>query len=106
MNDIKEVNDAYPKFGLHCIYQFTRAKQVCDQQFYYTEDYHYTLGIGEDDDDGPSSKRAKSDSPNNMTPTPPGGVGGSGVGLPGMANSMMAPGAVGSLPGAPFGITG
>ena len=41
-----------------------------------------------------------------MTPTPPGGVGGSGVGLPGMANSMMAPGAVGSLPGAPFGITG
>jgi len=63
-------------------------------------------GIGEDDDDGPSSKRAKSDSPNNMTPTPPGGVGGSGVGLPGMANSMMAPGAVGSLPGAPFGITG
>ena len=103
MNDTKEVNNAYPKFGLHCIYP---EKQLFDQHFYYTEDYHYTLGIGEDDDDGPSSKRAKSDSPNNMTPTPPGGVGGSGVGLPGMANSMMAPGAVGSLPGAPFGITG
>jgi len=60
-------------------------------------------GIGDDDEEGPSSKRAKSDSPSNMTPTPPGGVGASGVG---MATGMMAPGVVGSLPGAPFGMTG
>ena len=64
------------------------------------------LGIGDDDDDGPSSKRAKSDSPSNMTPTPPGAVGTSGVGVPGMAAGMMTPGVVGSMPRAPFGISG
>ena len=58
--------------------------------------------MGDDDDEGPSSKRAKSDSPSNMTPTPPGAVGTSAVGLPG----MIAPGVVGSLPRAPFGISG
>ena len=66
-------------------------------------------GGGDDDEDGPSSKRAKSDSPGNMTPTPPGAVANSSVavtGLPGMPGGMIAPGVMGAMPRAPFGITG
>ena len=66
-------------------------------------------GTGDDDDEGPSSKRAKSDSPCNMTPTPPGNIAVSGVGVPGMPAmpaGMMAPGVMGGIPRAPYGIAG
>ena len=63
---------------------------------------------GDDDDEGPSSKRAKSDSPSNMTPTPPGSAAttNSGIpGMPGMTAGMIPPGMIG-VPRAPFGMPG
>ena len=63
------------------------------------------LVTGDDDDDGPSSKRAKSDSPSNMTPTPPGSAATTNSGIPGMTAGMMPPGMIG-VPRAPFGMPG
>ena len=57
-----------------------------------------SLGGGDDDDEGPSVKRAKSDSPSAMTPTPPAGM----AGMPG----MVPPGMIGAMPQAPFGMSG
>jgi hypothetical protein len=44
-----------------------------------------------------------------MTPTPPGNISGSGMsvpGMPGMPAGMMAPGVMGTMPRAPFGMAG
>ena len=41
-----------------------------------------------------------------MTPTPPGNIAASGVGVPGMQAGMMAPGVMGAMPRGPFGMAG
>ena len=41
-----------------------------------------------------------------MTPTPPGNIAASGVGVPGMPAGMMPPGVMGTMPRAPFGMAG
>ena len=62
-------------------------------------------GAGDEDDEGPSYKRAKSDSPSNMTPTPPGAAATSNIGVPSMPG-MIPPGMMGAMPRGPFGMAG
>jgi len=59
-------------------------------------------GAGGDDDDEPAFKRAKSDSPATMAPTPP--AAGPGM-MPGMMPGMPRP-PFGAVPGFPYGVAG